>query len=120
MLPILSIPQLDAIARIDWYGTARARVGWTTGSLLFYGTGGLAYGNVSLTSNYNLGTLGQNAGIGPLNAPNLRRQGRLGRRCLGVEYLINRNLSLNLEYQYVDLGIVSLAGLTAPSHLCRR
>jgi outer membrane immunogenic protein len=102
-------PSADAIARIDWYGTARARVGWTAGSFLFYGTGGVAYGNVSLTNNYNLGTLG----IGPLNGQisGVRVGWVAG---AGVEYLINRNLSVNLEYQYVDLGIVSQAGLSAP------
>lgn len=30
----------------DWLATARARAGWTTGSLLFYGTGGVAFGGL--------------------------------------------------------------------------
>ena len=106
-------PSADAIARIDWYGTARARAGWSAGSLLFYGTGGLAYGNVSLTNNYNLGTFGQTQSIGPLNGQTAGvKVGWVAGA--GVEYLINRHLSVNLEYQYVDLGSVSVAGLSAP------
>jgi len=35
---------------VDWYGTIRGRVGWASGPLLFYGTGGLAYGRVELNS----------------------------------------------------------------------
>ena len=40
-------------AKIDWYGTARARAGWTAGNVLFYGTGGFAYGHVDLNSNFS-------------------------------------------------------------------
>ena len=29
---------------LDWFGTVRGRVGYTTGDLMWYGTGGLAYG----------------------------------------------------------------------------
>jgi outer membrane immunogenic protein len=107
-------PSADSFARIDWYGTLRARAGWAVGSFLLYGTGGLAYGNVSLTDNYDLGTSGQNLSIGPLNmqTSSVRFGWVAG---AGVEYLINRNLSVNLEYQYVDLGFVSLAGMSAPA-----
>ena len=48
-------------AKIDWYGTARGRVGWTSGNVLFYGTGGLAYGKVDLSSSYSAGGLSTNA-----------------------------------------------------------
>ncbi len=114
--PLFAWPSADAIARINWYGTARARVGWATGSLLFYGTGGLAYGDVRLTNNYDLGTAGQNAGISALNSQTSGvRVGWVAGA--GVEYLISRNLSVNLEYQYVDLGIISQAGLSAPAPL---
>jgi outer membrane immunogenic protein len=30
--------------RLDWFGTVRGRVGYTTGDLMWYGTGGFAYG----------------------------------------------------------------------------
>jgi outer membrane immunogenic protein len=111
--PNFVLPSADASARLDWYGTARARVGWANGSFLFYGTGGLAYGNVGLTNNYNLGTEGQEFSIGSLNGQisGVRVGWVAG---AGVEYMINRNLSINLEYQYVDLGTFNQASLSAP------
>src|ERR1039457_348946 len=39
-------------SKIDWYGTFRGRVGWVSGNFHFYGTGGLAYGHVDLSSTY--------------------------------------------------------------------
>jgi outer membrane immunogenic protein len=116
--PNFAYPSADVVARVDWYGTARARVGWANGSFLFYGTGGLAYGNVSLSDNYSLGAFGVASGIGPQNSQiSSVKVGWVAG--LGVEYMINRNLSLNLEYQYVDLGFITLAGMTAPSPLQR-
>jgi hypothetical protein len=48
---------------IDWYGTLRGRIGWLpTSSLLLFGTGGFAYGQVA-----NTGTYSNN---GPFAAPN--------------------------------------------------
>jgi len=106
-------PAAEAIARVDWYGTARARFGWATGSLLFYGTGGLAYGNVSVTDNYSLGTVGQNFGVPVLNQQfsSVRAGWVAG---AGVAYRITGNLSVDLEYQYVDLGYLRVAGMAGP------
>ncbi|MFT4115830.1 outer membrane protein [Bradyrhizobium sp.] len=103
-------------ARVDWYGTVRARLGWTTGSFLFYGTGGLAYGNVSLSNRYDLGTSGQTEGIAPLSS--ITSGVRFGWTAgAGVDYMLNQNLILNFEYRYVDLGTLNLAAVTAPSPL---
>jgi outer membrane immunogenic protein len=33
--------------RLNWFGTTRGRIGYATGSSLFYVTGGLAYGDIS-------------------------------------------------------------------------
>ena len=50
------VPTATATSSIDWYGTVRGRVGWATGPVMFYGTGGLAYGrtnvNSTLTNNF--------------------------------------------------------------------
>jgi outer membrane immunogenic protein len=45
---------------IDWFGTARGRVGVAVNNVLFYGTGGFAYGGVetSVTSIFTPGTSG--------------------------------------------------------------
>src|SRR5580692_5724511 len=45
-------------ASTNWYGTFRGRLGWTAGPVLFYGTGGVAYGNVELNSNVTSGGAG--------------------------------------------------------------
>lgn len=37
----------DCDTEIDWFGTARGRVGVAAGQFLFFGTGGLAYGEVT-------------------------------------------------------------------------
>ena len=34
------------VAKLPWFGTARARLGYSVGSTLFYATGGYAYGSV--------------------------------------------------------------------------
>lgn len=38
---------------MNWIGTTRARLGWTWGSFLIYGTGGLAYANVNYAYTQN-------------------------------------------------------------------
>src|ERR1039458_8799240 len=91
-------------AKIDWYGTVRGRAGWASGKVLFYGTGGLAYGHVDLSSTYNalfLSTTAQTSSV---------RAGWVAGA--GIEYLLQPNLTLNLGYQYVDLGTASLASST--------
>ena len=91
-------------ATIDWYGTGRGRLGWSAGQWLFYGTGGLAYGHVGLNSTFTalgvggLSTTSQNSSI---------RTGWVGGG--GIEYLLQPNLLLSINYQYVDLGSVNLA-----------
>ena len=114
--PTFAFPSADTTARIAWYGTVRAHAGWTAGSFLFYGTGGLAYGDVDISTNYNLGATGQAVGIAALYAHTSSvRVGWVAGA--GVEYLVNRNLSVNFEYQYVDLGIIGMAGVPAPAPL---
>jgi len=89
---------------IKWYGTARGRGGVTAGNFFFYGTGGLAYGKVDLNSNFI--ALGLSTGAQTSST----RAGWVAGA--GIEYLLQPNLSLNLGYQYVDLGTASLASST--------
>ncbi|WP_423271055.1 outer membrane protein, partial [Escherichia coli] len=35
--------------KMEWFGTARGRFGYSVGSTLFYGTAGYAYGNIKTT-----------------------------------------------------------------------
>ena len=64
--------------RIDWFGTARGRLGYSFGSVVLFGTGGLAFGGVGsqIQNNIAINGLRRSGQHGPF-----RRQhgGRLGR-----------------------------------------
>jgi outer membrane immunogenic protein len=87
---------------IDWYGTVRGRLGWSSGPLLFYGTAGLAYGGLNLSSSLNLP---------PLSNPQTSSVHAGFVAGGGVEYMWRPNLLVNLEYQYVDLGTINVAAM---------
>jgi outer membrane immunogenic protein len=92
-------------ADINWYGTVRGRLGWTAGPVLFYGTGGLAYGRVDLNSSVSAGLLFANA-----QTSEVRTGWVVGG---GIEYMWRPNIIFSLGYQYVDLGTISLADSAA-------
>ncbi len=79
-------------ARVNWFGTIRGRVGVAANNWLFYVTGGGAYTNVgaSLTA----------AGA-TVSTSTTKWGGTVGG---GVEYGINRQWTVGLEYLYVDTG----------------
>ena len=89
--------------RIDWFGTLRARAGWTNGPVLFYATGGLAYGHIStdeivqtipfLTSVTTAGSFSQ-----------IKTGWTAGG---GIEARLFGNWTGKVEYLYMDLGDVS-------------
>lgn len=114
--PSFVYPSADTTASIDWYGTVRGRIGLVVGSFLIYGTGGVAFGNVKLNNTYNLGTLGNTFAIAPLTSQSSGVRGGWVAG-LGTDYMLSRNLVLNLEYQYVDLGTVDLPVMTPPAPL---
>lgn len=108
---------------IDWYGTLRGRIGWLpTSSLLLFGTGGFAYGQVANTGTYsnNGPAVGTNSlDIGGFSfvcttngsacfagaSSQVRTGYTLGG---GAEWLVSRSWSLKVEYQYVNLGSAPL------------
>jgi len=86
--------------RLDWFGTVRGRAGFAVNNFLFYGTGGLAFGQtksnlvvtniipcclVTATASADENHIGWSAGG-------------------GVEWMYSRNWSVKAEYLYVDLG----------------
>jgi outer membrane immunogenic protein len=89
---------LTANYKLDWFGTARGRVGFLpTDRVLLYATGGLAYGHLSATA--------------PLLSWGSTRAGwTVG---AGAEAAIDRNWSVKLEYLYMDLGNVGSSGASA-------
>jgi outer membrane immunogenic protein len=92
-------------ASINWYGTVRGRLGVTTGPLLFYGTGGLAYGQVYLNSSVGLSDSLINS------STSSTRVGWVGG--VGMDYMYRPDLIFSLIYQYVDLGTLNLASAAA-------
>jgi outer membrane immunogenic protein len=83
--------------KIDWFGTVRGRIGvLATPKVLFYATGGLAYGEVA--TNETIGALSS------FSATDTKAGYTVG---AGVEGVIGRNWTAKLEYLYVDLGRVS-------------
>jgi outer membrane immunogenic protein len=77
---------------VDWFGTARGRLGLAFGHALFYGTGGFAYGDVRQSAVYNGVSLGASG----------TQTGWVAGG--GIEYKVTPAWSLKGEYQYIDLG----------------
>ena len=104
--------------KLDWFGTVRGRAGiLVTPTVLLYGTGGLAYGDVktggSVTGNTVLGVPITVAFPGTSST---RAGWTVG---AGVEGRISGNWTAKLEYLYMDLGTVSagpiaLTGILVP------
>lgn len=97
--------------RLDWFGTARGRLGFeVTSGLLFYLTGGLAYGEAQLALSTTTATTQSSLG-GAVTATTLSTFTTAGDKMLfgyavglGAEYAFNRHWSMKGEYLYVDLG----------------
>jgi outer membrane immunogenic protein len=87
----------QATSRYDWLGTARGRVGVTTGGALFYATGGLAYGRVN--HEYFQGVTGTGNPIFSMS------ENRVGWTAGGgAEFALDQHWSVKVEYLYVSLG----------------
>jgi outer membrane immunogenic protein len=84
---------------LNWFGTVRGRAGFVANSVLFYGTGGFAYGgvNTSVTNVFTPGTAGTFAG----SSSGTRVGWAAG---AGVEWGFAPNWSVKGEYLHVDLG----------------
>jgi outer membrane immunogenic protein len=107
------IVNVNASARLNWLGTTRARIGFVATPdyrLMFYGTGGFAYGG----GNGYLNVFDNLAGLYWHGAPSSTRVGwSIG---AGVEYAITDNITVRGEYLYYDLGssrVVTIPNLAA-------
>jgi outer membrane immunogenic protein len=84
---------------IDWFGTARARIGYAADGWLAYATGGYAFGRVALRGTAT------GAGVSASLTQNATPSGwTIG---AGTELALGPNWSAKLEYLYVDLGTVN-------------
>ena len=87
----------------DWFGTLRGRLGFASGNMLFYGTGGLAYGYMS-----GSGTVKADWDSEGFSSSTSRESVNWGWTAgAGMEYGID-NWSLGVEYLYVDLASADL------------
>jgi len=96
--------------QLDWFGTVRGRVGWTNGPVLFYGTGGLAYGQARLDqtwAEFNFGTAASAAA-----STTLTKAGWTAGA--GIEAQLWGNWTGKIEYLYLDLGGMSGATFVFP------
>jgi outer membrane immunogenic protein len=91
---------LTANYKLDWFGTARGRVGFLpTDRVLLYATGGLAYGHLSA-----------NAPLVPLSWGSTRAGWTVG---AGAEVALDPHWSVKIEYLYMDLGNIGSSGASA-------
>ncbi|WEK49178.1 MAG: porin family protein [Candidatus Kaistia colombiensis] len=93
--------------KIDWFGTVRARVGYSVDRFMPYLTGGLAWANVDHK-------LGCDPSRSPLTPRGCSRVGSFETSKsdtawgwtvgAGVEYAVTNNVTVKAEYLYTDLG----------------
>ena len=81
--------------RLDWFATARGRVGYATGPVLSYVTAGYAYGDVKTSIASPLGPFSNDTG---------RSGYAIGS---GVEASLGGNWTGKVEYLYLDLGTIN-------------
>ena len=94
-------------AKLRWFGTARARAGvLVVPTVLLYGTGGLAYGNVQVTDTVTVTSTNSPSGTAVFGNSETRLGWTVG---FGIEGLfVNApQWTWRVEYLYLDLGSVN-------------
>jgi outer membrane immunogenic protein len=90
--------------KLDFLGTGRVRLGWAANNWLFYGSGGVAYGNVKSTISF-VDTFGD-------FITGSRSESRVGWAAGGgVNYAMTPNWILGVDYLHYDLGHTSVTGV---------
>jgi high affinity Mn2+ porin len=93
---------------LDYFATARARLGYAFGNFLPYVTGGAAWGQSKVDINDSEGNV--------FASKSATHFGWVAGA--GLEYAIDRHWSSNIEYNYIDLGMQSYnLGNIAPGNL---
>jgi outer membrane immunogenic protein len=103
---IPTIPNLDGSKCLGSLGTVRGRLGWpVTPTLLLYGTGGFAFGDVKSDIDITQSNMGnRDFGETAANLPDTRSGWAAG---AGFEWLFLPNWSMKVEWLHYDLGDVS-------------
>ena len=89
--------------QLDWFSTVRGRIGLPFGGLLIYGTGGLAFADVSMNTTVSVG----DPPMGALSGANGETKvgWTLGG---GAEYAVTDHVTIKAEALYFDLGSISM------------
>jgi outer membrane immunogenic protein len=100
-----AIPALAATARsdVDFFGTFRGRAGFAIDRVLFYGTGGLAWGDVD----YRVFAVDAGANTVLITDNDFEFGFAVGG---GAEFAVTDNVRLGLQYLYYNLGGDRLRG----------
>jgi outer membrane immunogenic protein len=85
---------------MPWFATARTRLGYASGSTLFYATGGAAFANIKLNASNTITVIGTNSA----SVSSDRAGWTVGG---GIEAALAGNWTAKIEYLYMDLGSVS-------------
>jgi outer membrane immunogenic protein len=108
-----STVDIGRYARPDWTSTIRGRVGWATGPVMFYGTGGLAIADVKQAAFYGyaptttaaVATANPGATYGPYGNGGANDSVMTGWTVGGgAEWALNRQISVGAEYRHSDYG----------------
>ena len=103
----------SASGELDWVATARGRVGWATGPLMIYGTGGAAFAKVA----NSVGLSCLQGGCADSGGPSRHLSASVSSSTqqtgwvigAGVEWMFAQNWIVRGEYQHIDLGSMSSA-----------
>ena len=90
-------------SRLEWFGTARGRIGYATRNWLFYGTGGLAYGSVKSNLTFNCINCAPPT-IWAGSTSSIQLGWAAG---AGIEVGLTPNWTVGVEYLHFDLGSIS-------------
>lgn len=101
--------ELQQQSHLDWWGTARGRLGYAFGNVLPYVTGGFAYGQIGTNSTYSAEGYGYYDGTEIYSYNYTKYKSYSGTVPgwtvgAGVEYAITHNLTAKVEYLYTDLA----------------
>lgn len=103
--PVESSVTVTGRASIDWLATFQGRAGYVMDRTLFYGTAGIALGQISqqFTTTYS-NPYDDDVGTTSGTSTQTRVGGVIG---IGMEHLITDHMSIKLEGDYFNLGTAS-------------
>jgi outer membrane immunogenic protein len=87
--------------KTEWFGTLRGKVGVAANNVLFYGTGGLAYGEIKASTSFNDPSFGGGPLVFAGSSSAIRAGWTAG---AGIEWGFAPNWTAGFEYLYMDFG----------------